>query len=459
MTGKFHASFCAMRHMACFISAYRDLINMTERQKKTSSWILSITVLGIGLGFALPASAAEGEKPVFLQVQEGTTFRVPSPDKSDGDKPVLEIGGSLPPKTVIEVRPQDIQQPIEATPTLAPEPLAEKPSRLFIKDVKVHYNPKLDPTEPNLSPDEVKKREEAFSELEKNDIYISVEALNEKKVAEVVPPPPVVPVLQIRGGPPHEMDSGYEYLKDPTLKFQDNSLRLEFPTPDQNALPTWYTDDAKSILQLVEHSLENQGINLEGESDPEAVTWDDSFPEIIRVADQMSETLEQYGDDTLMTYLESIREKFPVGYPISCDTPSQVNDLFQPPWRKHHDGFDIKAAKGSPVHATGGGTVSVVGYNPSGYSDYGKIVVIDHGNNLETIYAHLDTIKVKKGDIITTETIVGTLGNTGRSSGAHLHYEVRKNGVAVNPLEYFAHPPQIDMGEMVKKKPNFAKKN
>ena len=65
---------------------------------------------------------------------------------------------------------------------------------------------------------------------------------------------------------------------------------------------------------------------------------------------------------------------------------------------------------------------------------YGKHVIVDHGDNLKTLYAHLSKINVKTGDEVDTDTVVGLMGSTGRSTGSHLHLEVRDHGIPINPM-------------------------
>ena len=98
-----------------------------------------------------------------------------------------------------------------------------------------------------------------------------------------------------------------------------------------------------------------------------------------------------------------------------------------------HTGIDITAPKGTPVYATGDGIVS----NETGGSGYGICVVINHGYSYQTLYAHLSKKIVRPGQKIKRGQIIGYVGSTGLSMGPHLHYEVIKNGVYVNPVHYF----------------------
>lgn len=97
-----------------------------------------------------------------------------------------------------------------------------------------------------------------------------------------------------------------------------------------------------------------------------------------------------------------------------------------------HSGIDFRFESGERVHCSGGGVVTVAG--PSG--GYGNMVEVDHGNGLATRYGHMQRILVKVGDKVDPGDVVGLAGSTGRSTGTHLHYEVRRNGQAVDPMSF-----------------------
>ena len=107
-------------------------------------------------------------------------------------------------------------------------------------------------------------------------------------------------------------------------------------------------------------------------------------------------------------------------------------DPFHPFLQVMHNGVDIAARSGTPIIAPAYGVVSYIGYGES----YGKLLAIDHGYGVVTRYAHNSSIKVKIGDKVKRNQVVAFVGNTGRSTGPHLHYEVRVNGVPVNPKNY-----------------------
>ena len=106
-----------------------------------------------------------------------------------------------------------------------------------------------------------------------------------------------------------------------------------------------------------------------------------------------------------------------------------------------HSGVDFIAAPGSPILAAAGGTVVEATFN----SQYGNMVDINHDNGLTTRYAHMSAMKVKVGDVVLKGQRVGDLGGTGRSTGPHLHFEVRENGVPLNPNRFlnFARSPNV----------------
>jgi murein DD-endopeptidase MepM/ murein hydrolase activator NlpD len=101
-------------------------------------------------------------------------------------------------------------------------------------------------------------------------------------------------------------------------------------------------------------------------------------------------------------------------------------------WSKH-PALDVGWSEGTSVIAADSGAVILTGYSASGY---GRYVVIDHGNGFRTLYAHLQMFFVKEGESVAKGQKIGLMGNTGRSTGPHLHFEIRKNGVKRNPLIY-----------------------
>jgi murein DD-endopeptidase MepM/ murein hydrolase activator NlpD len=115
--------------------------------------------------------------------------------------------------------------------------------------------------------------------------------------------------------------------------------------------------------------------------------------------------------------------------------------------RKFHEGMDFSATTGTEVYATGNGMVTIAGRDVQG--GYGNEIRIDHGYNYQTVYAHLSRIFVKPGQKILRGQIIGYVGNTGKSTSPHLHYEVRKNGTPLNPVFFFFNDLTPDQFQMM----------
>jgi murein DD-endopeptidase MepM/ murein hydrolase activator NlpD len=130
-------------------------------------------------------------------------------------------------------------------------------------------------------------------------------------------------------------------------------------------------------------------------------------------------------------------ERVPAGWPLSRGV-GRISSNFgyrRDPFNKrvrHHDGTDISARQGTTVRTTAKGVVRKAEY----MSYLGNTIVIDHGNGMNTIYAHLSSMEVRPGKAVGRGDAIGRVGSTGRSTGAHLHYEVHVKGRPVDPAKY-----------------------
>ena len=121
-------------------------------------------------------------------------------------------------------------------------------------------------------------------------------------------------------------------------------------------------------------------------------------------------------------------------------TPStKITSPFGPRWRRMHNGLDLKVNIGDTIVAAFDGKVRIVKYERRGY---GKYVVIRHDNGLETVYGHLSKQLVEENQLVKAGEVIGLGGNTGRSTGSHLHFETRFLGIAINPINMFDFPKQ-----------------
>ncbi|SHI99014.1 Murein DD-endopeptidase MepM and murein hydrolase activator NlpD, contain LysM domain [Clostridium amylolyticum] len=109
-----------------------------------------------------------------------------------------------------------------------------------------------------------------------------------------------------------------------------------------------------------------------------------------------------------------------------------ISSFYGMRWGKMHKGTDFAGNIGDPVVASMDGTVKEAAFEPT----YGNYIVLSHGNSIETLYGHCSELKVKSGDKVKKGDIIAAVGNTGRSTGPHLHFEVRVNGVAKDSLKY-----------------------
>ena len=126
---------------------------------------------------------------------------------------------------------------------------------------------------------------------------------------------------------------------------------------------------------------------------------------------------------------------FPIGKPVDGAAESSSYGRRIDPFFNRlamHSGVDYKAPRGHPIKATGNGVVLSAGR----HGGYGRMIDIDHGNGLSTRYAHLSRIRVHKGQKVTKGMVIGNVGSTGRSTGPHLHYEIRVGEHASNPMPF-----------------------
>jgi len=122
-------------------------------------------------------------------------------------------------------------------------------------------------------------------------------------------------------------------------------------------------------------------------------------------------------------------EAVPTGWPLARERATVSAAFGASRGSGRHEGLDLAAPKGTPVSATASGTVLRAGRE----GRYGRTVVIDHGDGWQTRYAHLRRVRVDTGESVRRGDIVGTVGRSGNATGYHLHYEVRRQGVPIDP--------------------------
>lgn len=122
--------------------------------------------------------------------------------------------------------------------------------------------------------------------------------------------------------------------------------------------------------------------------------------------------------------------KLPLAMPVK--SAFRFTSPFGQRWGRAHQGIDLAGPVGTPVYATGDGVVIFAGWQRG----YGNVIKLQHAMGTETRYSHLSKIRVKAGQKVSRNSLIGDMGNTGRSTGPHLHYEVRVDGKAVNPMSF-----------------------
>jgi hypothetical protein len=155
--------------------------------------------------------------------------------------------------------------------------------------------------------------------------------------------------------------------------------------------------------------------------------------------ERLTETVMREGEslralDRVMTRAGKVLSGLPSRWPIRGAVNSEFGNR-QDPWTKapeFHAGLDIQADSGTAVRAPAAGTVVVAGR----YAEYGNAVIIDHGQDIKTLYGHLSKFVATPGQAVERGAVIAYSGNTGRSSGPHLHYEILIKGKAVNPRAY-----------------------
>lgn len=105
---------------------------------------------------------------------------------------------------------------------------------------------------------------------------------------------------------------------------------------------------------------------------------------------------------------------------------------------RRHSGVDFDGDTGDRVVAAGTGVVALAGEAPAGYSGYGQMILVDHGNGVSTLYAHLSRVRVVAGQAVAPGDDIGAIGSTGNVTGSHLHFEVRVGGTPVDPRPWVA---------------------
>jgi len=189
--------------------------------------------------------------------------------------------------------------------------------------------------------------------------------------------------------------------------------------------------DARRLAEITGEA-EEEGTSPRGAGGPLLAADETAVAAIEARAAQLEQQLKAYEN-----FIERERElsRVPSIWPVAGEVTDRFglrSNPFGGGSAEYHDGLDIASPWGAPVVAAGSGIVSTAGFQ----SGYGNLVVVEHGSGLSTAYAHLSRIEVKVGEEVRRGDQIGRVGSTGRSTGPHLHYEVRIGETAVSPARY-----------------------
>ncbi len=180
----------------------------------------------------------------------------------------------------------------------------------------------------------------------------------------------------------------------------------------------------ESVIKTIRQSYQGYGGHnlsfLDGDGETAFAMYDKNLDRASRILTNL---------DELNLYRIAI-EKYPFYHPIQ--TANRFTSGYGPRWGRMHNGTDFAAPHGTPIRSTADGVVTYVGWQ----SAYGRLIKIKHDFGIETRYAHLSKFRVKKGQRVSRGQHIGDMGNTGRSTGTHLHYEIRIGGKPINPMKY-----------------------
>lgn len=234
------------------------------------------------------------------------------------------------------------------------------------------------------------------------------------------------------------LESELVSLKKETEKLKENLIRLnEYQRNVYNMLENSDLDLKEENLYDVNPARGGIFKNLENENSDNLVQTVEANINLIKKELPAHNKRIADFESKIQKHKELSRAR-PSLWPVKDNGDGYISSAFGPRsdpktgQRAYHEGLDIAVWYNTPVIATAYGTVEFVGWN----GNYGRTVIIDHDQGYKTLYAHLNKYNINKGDSVKRSEIIAFTGNTGRSTGPHLHYEVLVNSEPKNPLDY-----------------------
>lgn len=216
-------------------------------------------------------------------------------------------------------------------------------------------------------------------------------------------------------------------LKEINLKVQDLD---SFQNKVENMVGL---EKESNVVELEKENNEEVLTYLITRSDVRPSLFDSSYQEDIDLLNSLIESQKESMQQLIVNveeklkYLEARPDFFPAQGRLSSPFGYRISPFSRR--REFHHGIDIANSANTPIHAAGSGIVTFSGYQ----SAYGRVIIISHGYGYTTVYAHNRRNLVQVGDSVQKSDIIAKMGSTGRSTGPHLHFEIRINGIPINP--------------------------
>lgn len=191
-----------------------------------------------------------------------------------------------------------------------------------------------------------------------------------------------------------------------------------------------YVDEIKEDYEKIETDLSITTLYVEEEISEDAIK--EAKAKITEKLDEELKQKEEEEAEQRRIESQTVNGIYLACLPVTGGTITSRYGVNESVRDHTHKGIDIAASYGTPIRAVAPGTVKYAGY----YGGYGNYVVIDHGNGIETCYGHCSSINTSVGKEVEATDIIANVGSTGNSTGNHCHFEVRVNGVQVNPQNY-----------------------
>lgn len=232
------------------------------------------------------------------------------------------------------------------------------------------------------------------------------------------------------------VNSKMEELEKACTKLEEQESILKSQKEELQDARFQYEREAKNRNSLLSKLKKEKELHLKAARELERAQQEirNKINTLIREKKELEEQRRRSaapGTYETVTYMKAgARLSWPLRGKVTSEYGTRVHPVFKT--KSQHTGIDIDGNKGDPVRSAQNGQILFSGW----LRGYGQVIIIDHGNNLTTVYAHLSSVLVREGQSVKMGQVIGRVGSTGVATGSHLHFEVRVNGDARNPRNY-----------------------